>query len=87
MDDLGEPIASATEALVTREGRRLAVSIDPTPGAVGDELRWLTAWPKPGLPDAFRWLGLADDAAWQEVVVAAHKRFPDHWAAGIAYRP
>jgi hypothetical protein len=70
-----------------RQGRgsaRPATLVLP-PGVVEDRLRWLDAWPEPGPRQAFEWLGLAADAAWEEVVQTAYARFEDHWAAGVAY--
>lgn len=70
-----------------REGRENArpASLVLPPGVVEDRLRWLDTWPELGSREAFEWLGLAADAAWEEVVQAAYVRFEDHWAAGVAY--
>ena len=55
------------------------------PGSVEDRLRWLGTWPQLGPSEAIGWLGLSADASWAAVVTAAYARFPDHWAAGVAY--
>jgi len=55
------------------------------PGSVEDRLRWVRSWPEIGPAETVSWLGLPAGAAWAEVVLAAYKRFPDHWAAGVAY--
>ncbi|WP_046863081.1 hypothetical protein [Microvirga massiliensis] len=55
------------------------------PGSVEDRRRWLDSWPAIGPPDALSWLGLPPDAGWEEVVIRAYQRFPEHWAAGVAY--
>ena len=55
------------------------------PGAVEDRLRWLRAWPKIDPAETLTWLGLPDDTDWKSVVVAVYRRFPEHWAAGVAY--
>ena len=55
------------------------------PGTVEDRLRWLQTWPKIDPKGTLAWLGLPDDANWESVVVAVYRRFPEHWAAGVAY--
>lgn len=55
------------------------------PGSVGDELRWVGSWPEIGPSESLRWLGLVEGTEWREVVLASYERFPDHWAAGVAY--
>ena len=55
------------------------------PGAVDDRLRWLRSWPEVDPAEALALLGLPETASWKEAVVAAYKRFPDYWAAGVAY--
>lgn len=55
------------------------------PGSVEDRLRWVRSWPEIGPGETVGWLGVPAGAAWREVVVAAYRRFPDHWAAGVAY--
>ncbi|MCJ2044032.1 hypothetical protein MKK58_05725 [Methylobacterium sp. J-078] len=55
------------------------------PGAVEDRLRWLRAWPQIDPEETLAWLGLPDDADWEAVAIAAYRRFPEHWAAGVAY--
>jgi len=70
-----------------REGRANAypAAILLPPGAVEDRLRWLGTWPELGPWESFAWLGLAPEAAWEDIVQAAYRRFRDHWAAAIAY--
>ena len=55
------------------------------PGAVENDMRWLRSWPEVGPLKTLAWLGLPANAAWRDEVVAAYARFPDHWAAGVAY--
>lgn len=55
------------------------------PEAVSDGLRWLKNWPHRGPCEAIDWLGLSTDAEWRNVVRATLARFPDHWAAGVAF--
>jgi hypothetical protein len=54
-------------------------------GAIEDRLRWVHSWPEIGPAEAVAWLGLPEGAEWREIVLAAYRRFPDHWAAGVAY--
>ncbi|TXN03744.1 hypothetical protein FV222_08225 [Methylobacterium sp. WL103] len=55
------------------------------PGAVDDRLRWLQAWPRIEPEETISWLGLPNGADWGAIVSAAYRRFPEHWAAGVAY--
>ena len=55
------------------------------PGSVEDRLRWLRSWPEIDPTETLAFLGLPCTATWKEAVVAAYERFPDHWAAGVAY--
>ena len=54
------------------------------PGSAEDDERWLDAWPElyaqAGLESA-DWNG----RSWNEIVTTTYARFPDHWAAGVAY--
>ncbi len=77
----------ATLLADVREGRTNAcpATLVLPPGAVEDRLRWLCTWPELGPQETFTWLGLAPEAAWQDIVQAAYARFQDHWAAGVAY--
>jgi hypothetical protein len=55
------------------------------PGSLADGLRWIDSWPRPGPAEALASLGLPEDAPWNAVVASAYARFPDHWAACVAY--
>lgn len=55
------------------------------PGCAADALRWVDKWREIRPLAALDWLGLARDAAWEDVAGAAYARFRDHWVAGIAY--
>jgi len=55
------------------------------PGSLGDRLRWIDSWPRVGPAEALAWLGLSEETPWNAVVAAAYGRFPDHWAACVAY--
>lgn len=55
------------------------------PGSAPDRLRWVSSWPEVGPSDSLGWLGLPETADWRSVVVAAYERYPEHWAAGVAY--
>jgi hypothetical protein len=53
--------------------------------AMEDRFRWVRSWPTLEPLETLGWLGLNERASWHEVVVAAYARFPNHWAAGVAY--
>ncbi len=55
------------------------------PGSIEDPLRWVGSWPEIGPLGTLEFLGVPLSAPWQEAVIAAYARFPDHWAAGVAY--
>jgi hypothetical protein len=55
------------------------------PGSAEDSLRWIKSWPERSPRDALEWLGVAADSDWLAVLEAAYRRFPDHWAAGVAF--
>jgi hypothetical protein len=55
------------------------------PNAIEDSFRWARSWPTLEPLETLGWLGLNERASWHEVVVAAYARFPNHWAAGVAY--
>lgn len=55
------------------------------PRSVADRLRWLRTWPELDPVETVAWLGLGEGASWEDVVTAAYVRFPDHWAACVAY--
>lgn len=84
-DDNVEMVSRLAED--ARGGHRLAIpgAILLPPGSVDDRLRWIGSWPDIGPADAVSHLGLPETASWESIVMAAYDRFPDHWAAGIAY--
>ena len=55
------------------------------PGSVPNEMRWLRSWPEIQPAETVTWLGLTPSASWKQVIAAAYARFPDHWAAGVAF--
>ncbi|MCJ2021868.1 hypothetical protein MKK84_31415 [Methylobacterium sp. E-065] len=55
------------------------------PSAIEDRLRWLRAWPEVDPKETLDWFGLPEGAAWESVVMEVYRRFPEHWAAGVAY--
>jgi hypothetical protein len=77
----------ATLSRDASEGRRNAypATLLLPPGVVEDSGRWLETWPEMGPQETITWLGTAPDATWEQIVQAVYKRFPDHWAAAVAY--
>ena len=61
------------------------------PGSVGDELRWVSHHPivKPAQESAalaaLRALGLEAGADWPRTIEFIYERFPNNWAAGVAF--
>lgn len=84
-DNNVELVDCLRDDLHTNEEVRRPGALVLPPGSVDDELRWIANWPNIGPTPALDWLGLPADAAWQDVVRAVYDRFPEHWAAGVAF--
>jgi hypothetical protein len=84
-DDNVEMVSRLLEDARAGLGHAFPGAVLLPPGSVEDRLRWLRSWPETDPAETLAFLGPPGTATWKEAVVAAYERFPNHWAAGIAY--